>query len=228
MLSDRSLSPRARGAALTLRTLLAATLVLGVSACGDDPAPPQTYTLTIAGTGTGSGRVVSTPAGIDCAITNGAAAATGCTATFQAGVPVGLVASPAAATLEFVGWGAPCASEPACTLTVGANTTISAGFRPRVQTLTLSLQAPAGRADGAMLLTLSGPSILAGRPGAGLELAEAPGAAAGGAASRRRVLLRGALASGAVLEVDVPGSATASQYAASVEQVAARASDGYA
>jgi hypothetical protein len=225
MLTDRPLSPRGRGAALTV---LAATLVLGTSACGDDPAPPQMYTLTIAGAGPGSGRVVSAPTGIDCVITNGTAAATGCTATFPAGVPVGLVASPASATLEFVGWGAPCASEPACTVTVGANTTISVGFRPRVQTLTLTLQAPPNRADGAVLLTLSGPSILAVRPGAGLELAEAPDAGAAGTASGRRVLLRGAVASGAVLEADVPGSATASQYAASVQQVAAQASGNYA
>jgi hypothetical protein len=36
------------------------------------------------------------------------------------------------------------------------------------------------------------------------------------------------VASGAVLEADVPGSATASQYAASVQQVAAQASGNYA
>ena len=205
-----------------------ALATLGPTACGgdDEPAPPPTFTLTIASAGAGSGRVLSAPAGIDCQITNGTAAATGCTATFPAGTVVGLVASPASPALEFVGWSAPCSDAAACSVTVTANTSLTATFRPRVQTLTLSLQAPAGREDGAILLTLTGPTILAVRPGTGLEIAEVRDAV--GTAVRSRVLLRGNLASGALLQVDVPGSATASQYSASVQQVAARASGGYA
>ena len=210
---------------------LAAAAALGLAACGEDaPAPPETFTLTVTGTGTGSGIVVSTPAGINCQITNGAAAATGCTGTFTAGTSVGLLASPGLPTLEFGGWGAPCAGTDACNVTVSANTTVAAGFRPRVQTLTVALQAPANRDDGAILLTVSGPTILALRPGPGLEMAEvrdAPGAGGAGVA-RSRLLLRGLIAPGALLQLDVPGSASASQYSASVQQVAARASGNYA
>src|SRR5207245_1191839 len=50
-------------------------------------APP---TLTLAGAGTGSGRVVSTPAGIDCLVAKGVAGATGCSANFDPGVRVTL------------------------------------------------------------------------------------------------------------------------------------------
>jgi len=224
-----STTPRPTRAALTALPALAALATLALAACGGDDggsATPQTFTLTITPTGSGSGRVLSAPAGIDCQITNGVVAPTGCTASFPAGTSVGLVASPGASNLEFIGWGAPCAEAAACTVTVSANTTLGAGFRARVQTLTLSLQAPA-RDDGAILLTLTGPSILAVRSGAGLELAESRDVVTGGAA-RSRVLLRGTIAAGAILQVDVPGSATAAQYQATVQQVAARASGGYA
>ena len=211
------------------RLLAALLTALAAAACGDDdPAPPQTFTVTVAGASSGSGRVLSTPAGIDCQITNGVAAATGCTGTFPAGTQVGLIASPAAATLEFVGFGAPCTDAPACTLTVSANTNVTAGFRSRVQTLTLNLQPPAGRDDGAILLTLTGPSILAIRPSAGLELAESRDAVGTGSTARSRMLLRGPLPNGALLQIDVPGSATLNQYSATVQQVAARASANYA
>jgi hypothetical protein len=42
------------------------------------------------------------------------------------------------------------------------------------------------------------------------------------------VFVRGLLASGAVAEIDVPGSAVVGQYGWSVQQVAARASGRYA
>ena len=207
---------------------LASVVALGLAACDDEPAPPQTFTLTVTGTGTGSGIVTSVPAGISCPITNGAAAATGCTGTFTAGTAVGLFATPGLPTLEFIGWGAPCAGSDACNVTVSANTTLTAGFRPRVQTLTVTLQAPANRDDGAILLTLSGPTVLALRPGQGLEMAEVRDNAGPGGGVRSRLMLRGLISPGALLEVDVPGSAAASQYTASAQQVAARASGGYA
>jgi hypothetical protein len=212
-------------AALAALTLAA----LALTACSDDdPAPPQPFTLTIASAGAGSGRVLSAPAGIDCQITNGTAAAAGCTGTFPAGTVVGLVATAASPSLEFVGWSAPCTDVPACSVTVSANTTVTATFRPRVQTFTVNLQAPAGRDDGAILLTLTGPTILALRPATGLEFTEVRDAVGAAGTARSRILLRGTLASGALLQVDVPGSATASQYVATAQQVAARASGNYA
>ena len=57
-----------------------------------------TYTLTITGSGTGSGVVKSTPTGITCTITNGKAASTGCAKAFPQGQTVTLTATPAAGT----------------------------------------------------------------------------------------------------------------------------------
>jgi hypothetical protein len=162
------------------------------------------------------------PAGIDCAGSGSgcsaafAGAPTGCTGTFPAGTRVGLIASPASPSLEFVGFSAPCTDVPACALTVSANANVTAGLRPRVQTLTLDLQPPAGRDDGAILLPVTGPSILAIRPSAGLELAESRDAVGTGGTARSRMLLRGPLPSGALLQIDVPGRATVNQYSATV------------
>jgi len=57
--------------------------------------PPNRFTLTVSGGAGGNGAVQSTPAGISCTITAGAAGATGCSATFLAGQAVGLTATAA-------------------------------------------------------------------------------------------------------------------------------------
>ena len=77
------------------------------------PAPPRLHTVTVEVSGSGAGRVVSTPAGIDCS-------APGiCSAQFAAGTPVSLAAavdllsSPAK-------WSGAC-SGTSCAFTVGGD-----------------------------------------------------------------------------------------------------------
>jgi serine protease AprX len=77
-------------------------------------------TLTVSTTGTGTGKVTSSPAGINCGTT--------CTATFKLGASVTLKAS-AAAGSRFTGWSGDCTGTNAsCKLKLTANRTVSAGF----------------------------------------------------------------------------------------------------
>lgn len=56
-------------------------------------APATSFPLKISGGAGGSGKVTSSPAGINCTITNGAAGSTGCTASFGTGASVTLTAT---------------------------------------------------------------------------------------------------------------------------------------
>ena len=55
--------------------------------------PATSFPLKISGGAGGNGKVTSSPAGISCTITNGAAAATGCNASFGTGATVTLTAA---------------------------------------------------------------------------------------------------------------------------------------
>jgi hypothetical protein len=88
------------------------------------------HTLTVAKTGTGSGTVTSSPAGISCGAT--------CSASFNEGTVVTLTASPAAGS-TFAGWSG-CDSEPSateCEVTMGTDKSVSANFAPITHTLTV-------------------------------------------------------------------------------------------
>jgi WD40 repeat protein len=93
---------------------------------------PFTLKVLGGGSGTGSGRVRSqtglSPA-INCAITSGAAAASGCSAAYPAGTIVTLTAT-AATGQTFSGWSTPCGATGSCTLTVKEPRTIFAAFSP--------------------------------------------------------------------------------------------------
>ena len=188
------------------------------------PPPPVTFALSVAGSDVGSGRVTSADGKIDCRL--GAGGGGTCSASFNSGTSVSLTATPSG-TDQFAGWtSGPCTGTTnPCTVVVSTNVALAAGFRPAVKQVTLSLQTP-NADDGAMLLTLTGPSLLAIRPSAGLEIKEVRDTVAG--VPRSRMLLRGALASGVVAQLDIAGSATPAQYTAQIQQVAARASGRYA
>jgi hypothetical protein len=80
-----------------------------------------TFRIAVTPTGTGTGRVLSNPAGIDCPGT--------CAMTAATGTSIVLTASPAA-DAAFAGWGAACHGTGACTLTDNAD--VQATFDKRV------------------------------------------------------------------------------------------------
>lgn len=79
-------------------------------------------TVLVKGSGGARGTVVSRPAGISCPGT--------CTATWDKGTRVALVATPTGAgTLS--GWSGACSGRGACSFTVGAGTAVTASFAPK-------------------------------------------------------------------------------------------------
>ena len=93
------------------------------------------FTLSVTREGSSSGTVTSSPAGIDCG--------TACAATYDSGTVVTLTATPAA-NATFDGWTGGCAGTGACTLTLTANTTVTARFNVRRVTLSVSRQGTGG------------------------------------------------------------------------------------
>jgi hypothetical protein len=119
----------------TLATLVAAAAALALLHACEDPAretgpsaatATATKTLTITGGGTGSGTVRSNPGGIDCTVTNGVAAATGCSAQFGSGA-VALTAT-AKAGSSFVGWLGDCTGLVACSPNMSQKRAVAARF----------------------------------------------------------------------------------------------------
>jgi WD40 repeat protein len=129
---------------------LALTLVV-LFGCQDtgEPTQPSTataavsYRLTISGLGTGNGQVISSPAGINCTITAGKAATTGCSALFSQGVTVALTAKPAVGH-AFGGWGQSCTGLSICKVRMGTNRLVSAEFRKGPFTIKISSGTPGG------------------------------------------------------------------------------------
>ena len=80
----------------------------------------QAFTLTVQKSGSGTGDVLSVPAGIDCGAT--------CSALFSAGSPVGLAASPTGGS-TFTGWsGGGCSGTGGCNVTMNSDQTVTATF----------------------------------------------------------------------------------------------------
>jgi Divergent InlB B-repeat domain len=107
----------------TLRVVDTATDVSGTSS-STSPAtgqvtPPQ-HTLSVAKSGSGSGVVTSSPAGIHCG--------SACSAQVDAGTVVTLTATPAAGS-SFAGWGGACSGTGACKVTMDADHDVSASFK---------------------------------------------------------------------------------------------------
>jgi List-Bact-rpt repeat protein len=79
------------------------------------------FTLTVVRAGSGSGTVTSSPPGINCG--------TDCSEAYASGTPVTLTAA-AAAGSAFTGWAGACTGTGACSVTMTANTSVTAGFAP--------------------------------------------------------------------------------------------------
>jgi hypothetical protein len=79
----------------------------------------KTETLNVSKSGTGTGSVTSSPAGIDCGAT--------CPAGFDYGTVVGLTATPDAGSM-FVGWTGDCTGTGACNVTLDQARAVTATF----------------------------------------------------------------------------------------------------
>ena len=103
--------------AATRAELLREQIRAGLASCA--ATPPPTFDLTIAKTGTGSGKVSSLQSGIDCGST--------CNAPYYGGAQVTLTATPAAGSM-FAGWSGACSGTGTCTLTMTGPQAATARF----------------------------------------------------------------------------------------------------
>ena len=209
------------------RLALAAGVVAVATSCGggggDNDGPgivsPVNWSVTVTG-GAGSGRVVSSPTGIDCRIANGTTSGT-CTSEFRNNTAVTLTATPEVDHL-FQAWGGDCTGTT-CQLTVTKAVSVSAGFVRKTVTLSLEFRTTATD-DGAAIIAISGPAIAGVTPTSGVQLAQRARTSDG----KTVVLLRGNLTTGVVANVSVSGLDADKPFTAVVEQVAARQSGNYA
>ena len=93
--------------------------------------PPSGVSLTVTKSGTGSGTVTSSPAGINCGST--------CTASYNSGTVVTLTAA-ASGGSTFSGWsGGGCSGTGACSVTMNAAATVAATFTAPAQQFSLTV-----------------------------------------------------------------------------------------
>lgn len=100
-------------------------------------APPSPNVLVVLA-GAGSGRVTTTPAGIDCG--------SDCSEAFSIGATVTFTATPATGS-TFEGWSGACSGTGTCALTIGTTVAVTATFALDDFSLTV---APAGTGGGAV------------------------------------------------------------------------------
>jgi PKD repeat protein len=92
-------------------------------------APTSTYALTVGKSGSGSGTVSSSPAGISCGAD--------CTENYSSGTSVTLTAS-AATGSTFAGWSGACTGTGVCTVSMTAARSVTATFNTISHALTVS------------------------------------------------------------------------------------------
>jgi hypothetical protein len=132
------------------------------------PAPPP-VTLSVVRAGAGSGTVSSVPAGIACG--------TDCAHAYPVGTAVRLAAA-AAAGSTFTGWsGGGCSGTVACTVTLGASTTVTATF---------GVSAPATG------IAVTFPSLVAGQTVSGTPRVTIAASGTSGSSNRFTILVDGA------------------------------------
>jgi hypothetical protein len=102
----------------------------GASASFMVSGSPITFVLTVSKTGTGTGAVSSSPAGVTCGAT--------CQASFGTGTPVTLTATPDVSS-TFTGWsGSGCSGTGTCQVTMSAAHSVTATFTLKTFALTAS------------------------------------------------------------------------------------------
>src|SRR5581483_9771323 len=87
------------------------------------------FTLDVTKSGTGSGTVTSSPAGINCGST--------CSYAFPSGTTVTLTAASAVGSV-FSGWSGACSGTGSCVVTMNSATSVTASFSLVPETLTVS------------------------------------------------------------------------------------------
>ena len=85
-----------------------------------DPFLTESFSVTVARSGGGSGSVISSPSGIDCGSI--------CTASYDSNTVVTLTAAPNSGS-TFSGWGGACVGTGACTLTMDSAKSVIATFK---------------------------------------------------------------------------------------------------
>ncbi len=146
--------PPRRCTSVARHVLSAVVAVTVLSACsGKESAPtrvtapaPSPVALTIAGIGSGSGRVMSSPAGIDCVLAGGATSGN-CSARFVPGTVVTLLPEPGT-TSVFLTFGGDC-TLTSCQTTMEAPRSVTATFVPNI----LSVVANTGSAGGGRVVS---------------------------------------------------------------------------
>jgi phospholipase C len=121
-----------------LRTALVATVALNFSNCGggsyggsaSEPTTFQRAQVPLSVSTTGTGTITSIPSGINCGVV--------CTATFESGTTVSLIARPGLNN-SFAGWSGACSgSAPTCAISLSAATSVAATFNAAAVQLSVS------------------------------------------------------------------------------------------
>jgi serine protease AprX len=102
------------------------------------------HVLTVSKSGTGTGSVASAPSGVTCG--------TVCSASYPAGDPVTLTATPSSGS-TFTGWSGDCTGTGTCTVTMDGDHSVTANFQVVRPTLTVTR---AGNGTGKVTSTPAG------------------------------------------------------------------------
>jgi hypothetical protein len=109
--------------------------------------PPNQYALTISKSGTGSGTVTSSPAGINCG--------TDCSESYNKGTNVTLTATPTTGS-TFAGWSGACSGTGGCSVTMNSDKTVTATFTQQQQQQYTLTVAKSGTGSGTVTSNPSG------------------------------------------------------------------------
>ena len=101
----------------------------GSSGSGGGGGNPTSYQLTVQSSGAGGGTITSSPSGINCGST--------CTASFPSGTAVTLTEA-ANSNSTFGGWGGACSGAGSCSITISANTSVTATFNAQANVSSLN------------------------------------------------------------------------------------------